>query len=156
MLRHVRMAPYPSGKGEVCKTFMHRFESDRRLYPPDIAPLVFHLPAATIRQCHICLVVQNTNVQAEDYETTFLLDHTAARSHRVTGTSTITFNGRAIERHSHGSERRGSTGSEGHSALQYYRARAVRHHRCQRAISIPPGSGWTILPLSGRIRFRQA
>src|SRR5262245_3851859 len=24
------MAPYPSGKGEVCKTFMHRFESDRR------------------------------------------------------------------------------------------------------------------------------
>src|SRR5207237_10476913 len=25
------MAPYPSGKGEVCKTFMHRFESDRRL-----------------------------------------------------------------------------------------------------------------------------
>src|SRR5262249_13572434 len=27
------MAPYPSGKGEVCKTFMHRFESDRRLFP---------------------------------------------------------------------------------------------------------------------------
>ena len=26
------MATYPSGKGEVCKTFMHRFESDRRLY----------------------------------------------------------------------------------------------------------------------------
>ena len=25
-------APYPSGKGEVCKTFMHRFESGRRLY----------------------------------------------------------------------------------------------------------------------------
>ena len=25
------LAPYPSGKGEVCKTFMHRFESDRRL-----------------------------------------------------------------------------------------------------------------------------
>src|SRR6266566_8927148 len=28
------MAPYPSGKGEVCKTFMHRFESDRRLCHP--------------------------------------------------------------------------------------------------------------------------
>ena len=25
------MAPYPSGKGEVCKTFMRRFESARRL-----------------------------------------------------------------------------------------------------------------------------
>ena len=25
------MAPYPSGKGEVCKTFMQRFESARRL-----------------------------------------------------------------------------------------------------------------------------
>jgi hypothetical protein len=25
------LAPYPSGKGEVCKTFMHQFESDRRL-----------------------------------------------------------------------------------------------------------------------------
>ena len=24
-------APYPSGKGEVCKTFMRRFESARRL-----------------------------------------------------------------------------------------------------------------------------
>ena len=24
-------APYPSGKGEVCKTFMHQFESGRRL-----------------------------------------------------------------------------------------------------------------------------
>ena len=27
----VRPAPYPSGKGEVCKTFMRRFESARRL-----------------------------------------------------------------------------------------------------------------------------
>ena len=26
-----RTAPYPSGKGEVCKTFMRRFESARRL-----------------------------------------------------------------------------------------------------------------------------
>ena len=26
-----RKAPYPSGKGEVCKTFMQRFESARRL-----------------------------------------------------------------------------------------------------------------------------
>ena len=25
------MAPYPRGKGEVCKTFMHRFDSGRRL-----------------------------------------------------------------------------------------------------------------------------
>ena len=27
----LQMAPYPSGKGEVCKTFMNRFDSDRRL-----------------------------------------------------------------------------------------------------------------------------
>ena len=27
-------ATYPSGKGEVCKTFMHRFESGRRLCSP--------------------------------------------------------------------------------------------------------------------------
>ena len=25
------MAPYPSGKGVVCKTIMHQFDSDRRL-----------------------------------------------------------------------------------------------------------------------------
>ncbi len=25
------MAPYPSGKGEVCKTFMQQFDSARRL-----------------------------------------------------------------------------------------------------------------------------
>ena len=29
------LAPYPSGKGEVCKTFMHRFESGRRLSNDD-------------------------------------------------------------------------------------------------------------------------
>ena len=34
------LAPYPSGKGEVCKTFMHRFESDRRLLV-DTARLTF-------------------------------------------------------------------------------------------------------------------
>ena len=27
-------APCPSGKGEVCKTFIHQFDSDRRLFPP--------------------------------------------------------------------------------------------------------------------------
>lgn len=27
-----RSALYPSGKGQVCKTFIHRFDSDRRLY----------------------------------------------------------------------------------------------------------------------------
>ena len=32
-IAHVRFqAPYPRGKGEVCKTFMHRFDSGRRLY----------------------------------------------------------------------------------------------------------------------------
>ena len=25
-------ALYPSGKGQVCKTFIHRFDSDQRLY----------------------------------------------------------------------------------------------------------------------------
>ena len=38
----VTMAPYPSGKGEVCKTFMPRFESARRLlrkFPPDTVRL---------------------------------------------------------------------------------------------------------------------
>jgi hypothetical protein len=33
-------APYPSGKGEVCKTFMQRFESARRLYPAQVVELV--------------------------------------------------------------------------------------------------------------------
>ena len=28
------MATYPSGKGEVCKTFIQRFESARRLHFP--------------------------------------------------------------------------------------------------------------------------
>jgi hypothetical protein len=28
-----KMARYPSGKGEVCKTFMRRFDSDPRLHP---------------------------------------------------------------------------------------------------------------------------
>jgi hypothetical protein len=28
-----KMARYPSGKGEVCKTFMRRFDSDPRLQP---------------------------------------------------------------------------------------------------------------------------
>jgi hypothetical protein len=27
-----KMARYPSGKGEVCKTFMRRFDSDPRLH----------------------------------------------------------------------------------------------------------------------------
>ena len=31
-------APYPSGKGEVCKTFMHRFESGRRLFEIQFEP----------------------------------------------------------------------------------------------------------------------
>lgn len=30
------MASYPSGKGEVCKTFMQRFDSARRLYEKDV------------------------------------------------------------------------------------------------------------------------
>ena len=32
------LAPYPSGKGEVCKTFMNRFDSDRRLNKKDQPP----------------------------------------------------------------------------------------------------------------------
>ena len=35
--RDFRLAPYPSGKGEVCKTFMHQFESDRRLDQNQVA-----------------------------------------------------------------------------------------------------------------------
>ena len=34
MLFYQKMALYPSGKGEVCKTFIHRFESGRRLRTP--------------------------------------------------------------------------------------------------------------------------
>ena len=30
------MAPYPSGKGVVCKTIMHQFDSDRRLVLRDV------------------------------------------------------------------------------------------------------------------------
>ena len=32
-------ARYPSGKGEVCKTFMRRFDSDPRLQPLELLPL---------------------------------------------------------------------------------------------------------------------
>jgi hypothetical protein len=32
-LQLFKMARYPSGKGEVCKTFMRRFDSDPRLHP---------------------------------------------------------------------------------------------------------------------------
>ncbi len=39
------VAPCPSGKGEVCKTFMHQFDSGRRLqcchYQEKARPLVF-------------------------------------------------------------------------------------------------------------------
>ena len=38
-------APYPRGKGEVCKTFMHRFESGRRLFPPFLIDVEFFLPS---------------------------------------------------------------------------------------------------------------
>ncbi len=31
-MRHHRKARYPSGKGEVCKTFMRRFDPDPRLH----------------------------------------------------------------------------------------------------------------------------
>ncbi len=31
MMIAATVAPYPRGKGEVCKTFMHRFDSGRRL-----------------------------------------------------------------------------------------------------------------------------
>ena len=36
MMIAATVAPYPRGKGEVCKTFMHRFDSGRRL---EIGPL---------------------------------------------------------------------------------------------------------------------
>ena len=35
-------ARYPSGKGEVCKTFMRRFDSDPRLQIP--SPVTFSQP----------------------------------------------------------------------------------------------------------------
>lgn len=39
------MASYPSGKGEVCKTFMQRFDSARRLYEKDVrAGILFVIP----------------------------------------------------------------------------------------------------------------
>src|SRR5690606_27666426 len=40
-----KTVPYPSGKGEVCKTFMHRFESDRHLVPE---------PALTVVRVSFC------------------------------------------------------------------------------------------------------
>ena len=44
------MAPYPSGKGEVCKTFMHRFESDRRLLQASEIHRVVRILRKEIRQ----------------------------------------------------------------------------------------------------------
>ncbi len=37
----IKMASYPSGKGLVCKTTMHRFDSDRRLYTASVLEAVF-------------------------------------------------------------------------------------------------------------------
>jgi hypothetical protein len=34
-----KTARYPSGKGEVCKTFMRRFDSDPRLHPFSAGPV---------------------------------------------------------------------------------------------------------------------
>src|SRR5438552_18860528 len=44
------MSPYPSGKGEVCKTFMHRFESDRRLLRSEHIHHVVRILRKEIRQ----------------------------------------------------------------------------------------------------------
>ena len=45
------LAPYPSGKGEVCKTFMHQFESDRRLKfsLTDFISVFFKKPSPLLR-----------------------------------------------------------------------------------------------------------
>jgi|LSQX01.2.fsa_nt_gb hypothetical protein len=34
------MVPYPSGKGQVCKTSIHRFESGRHLLGGQLAPFL--------------------------------------------------------------------------------------------------------------------
>jgi hypothetical protein len=44
-----KMARYPSGKGEVCKTFMRRFDSDPRLHL--FQSLTFHAKASTTSGC---------------------------------------------------------------------------------------------------------
>ena len=48
----MRMAPYPSGKGEVCKTFMNRFDSDRRLNRKDRLWPVFSFKAPDCREIY--------------------------------------------------------------------------------------------------------
>ena len=61
---NVRVARYPSGKGEVCKTFMRRFDPDPRLHSLnnprvpstridsiDVAVAVESLPANRLKHC---------------------------------------------------------------------------------------------------------
>ena len=71
------MAPYPSGKGEVCKTFMRRFESARRLLsrmhgkernrmvplsrPRHMSPRL-HIPAAVVRLLLAAVLVLSSSV----------------------------------------------------------------------------------------------
>jgi hypothetical protein len=42
-------ARYPSGKGEVCKTFMRRFDSDPRLQSFPAIPLDRYYPVSNLR-----------------------------------------------------------------------------------------------------------
>ena len=53
LLQALFMAPYPSGKGEVCKTFMHRFEPGRRLYvqKKPLKRVVFLFTSVSSRSC---------------------------------------------------------------------------------------------------------
>ena len=65
-LQLFKMARYPSGKGEVCKTFMRRFDSDPRLHLftssanredhsrlTGCAPILFHLGKGNGLGCYL-------------------------------------------------------------------------------------------------------
>ena len=63
-----RGARYPSGKGEVCKTFMRRFDSDPRLHSKPVkSPMVKEpLPPQAGGKRRVMTIFPITNAQTAD------------------------------------------------------------------------------------------
>ncbi len=63
------VARYPSGKGEVCKTFMRRFDPDPRLHPiqhqiRDVSFNCINLHIAHEERCENCSYLRAVNVHS--------------------------------------------------------------------------------------------
>jgi hypothetical protein len=52
------MARYPSGKGEVCKTFMRRFDSDPRLHLYGSKLIAQPRPIPSVKRQTLAVVAQ--------------------------------------------------------------------------------------------------